>query len=226
MLERSLQKRTDGRNGAGTVVGAAGWKEPFGARSIEGGNPHVVRQALLDKLQDFIGISADRAKSVLLEIEITALVMGGEKIRLIEGVIGERLSQVGKVEEDAGIIRDKEFGFQQELLDILCVCSLDFYAGMDAGKASGKALHFRMKLDEQRIVILLQQFSHLWMPQEGIEKMEVRAGLKGLPAAIPQGSAPGGEDENLPLLCVFPEKMVVAAQAKRLYNALGMPVVV
>ena len=39
--------------------------------------------------------------------------------------------------------------------------------------------------------------------QEGIEKMEVRAGLKGLPAAIPQGSAPGGEDENLPLLRVF-----------------------
>ena len=148
-------------------------------------------------------MAADRAETILLEIEITALVMGGEKIRLIEGVIGERLSQVGKVEEDAGIIRDKEFGFQQELLDILCVCSLDFYAGMDAGKASGKALHFRMKLDEQRIVILLQLFSHLWMMQEGIEKMEVCAGLKGLPAAIPQGSAPGGEDENLPLLRVF-----------------------
>ena len=66
-------------------------------------------------------MAADRAETILLEIEITALVMGGEKIRLIEGVIGERLSQVGKVEEDAGIIRDKEFGFQQELLDILCV---------------------------------------------------------------------------------------------------------
>ena len=64
-------------------------------------------------------MAADRAETILLEIEITALVMGGEKIRLIEGVIGERLSQVGKVEEDAGIIRDKEFGFQQELLDML-----------------------------------------------------------------------------------------------------------
>ena len=112
--------------------------------------------------------------------------MGGEKIRLIEGVIGERLSQVGKVEEDAGIIRDKEFGFQQELLDILCVCSLDFYAGMDAGKASGKALHFRMKLDEQRIVILLQQFSHLPRQQQTRRSPADKNGINPF-MPIPQG---------------------------------------
>ena len=71
-------------------------------------------------------MAADRAETILLENEITALVMGGEKIRLIEGVIGERLSQVGKVEEDAGLIRGKEFGFQQELVGILSVCGLYF----------------------------------------------------------------------------------------------------